>query len=152
MFPSGHAPGLPGISSSGRRQFPRLQLRGSAGFSPASLSSPSGKDARSERHDKEQKTRNNSPKNLTADPAEVKYDEVNAGRSHLRILHRHDSSREAAKECSPRRKPQLNIRTLEPSAKRRKKTLLTSSISPPHTTQSKSPRSQPPTSPTENKT
>src|SRR5438309_6856280 len=38
---------LPGISSSGRWQFPRLQLRGSAGFSPASLSSPSGKDARS---------------------------------------------------------------------------------------------------------
>jgi hypothetical protein len=33
-------------------------LRGSAGFSPASLSSPSGKDARSERNDKEQKEQN----------------------------------------------------------------------------------------------
>src|SRR5580700_395201 len=74
MIPSGHALGLPGISPSGRGQFPRLQLRGSAGFSPASLSSPSGKDARSERNDKEQKTiTNNSPKNLTAARAEVKY-------------------------------------------------------------------------------
>ena len=44
---SGVARGLPGIPS-GRGQFPRLQLRGSAGFAPASLSSPSGKDARSE--------------------------------------------------------------------------------------------------------
>jgi hypothetical protein len=33
---------------SGREQCPRLQLRGSAGFAPASLSSPSGEDARSE--------------------------------------------------------------------------------------------------------
>jgi len=47
-FPSVHAPGLPGISPSGRWQFPRLQLRGSAGFSPASLTSPSGEVARSE--------------------------------------------------------------------------------------------------------
>src|SRR5579864_2692752 len=38
---------------SGRGQFPRLQLRGSAGFAPASQSSPSGEDARSERHFKE---------------------------------------------------------------------------------------------------
>ena len=47
-FPSVHAPVLPGISPSGRWQFPRLQLRGSAGFSPASLTSPSGEVARSE--------------------------------------------------------------------------------------------------------
>jgi len=32
---------------SGRGQCPRLQLRGSAGIAPASLSSPSGEDARS---------------------------------------------------------------------------------------------------------
>jgi hypothetical protein len=37
-------PAFPEISSD-RRRFPRLQLRGSAGFAPASLSSPSGKDA-----------------------------------------------------------------------------------------------------------
>jgi len=43
-----HALGLPGTYPSGRWQFPRLQLRGSAGFSPASLSSPSGEDALSE--------------------------------------------------------------------------------------------------------
>jgi hypothetical protein len=41
-------PAFPGLTPSGRWQFPRLQLRGSAGFSPASQSSPSGKDARSE--------------------------------------------------------------------------------------------------------
>src|SRR5579863_7529484 len=35
--------------------FPRLQLRGSAGFTPASQSSPSGKDAPSEGYEKEQK-------------------------------------------------------------------------------------------------
>jgi len=33
--------------SSGHGQFPRLQLRDSAGFSPASLPSPSGEDTRS---------------------------------------------------------------------------------------------------------
>ena len=33
---------------SGRGQCPRLQLRGSAGITPASLSSPSGEDALSE--------------------------------------------------------------------------------------------------------
>ena len=44
---------FPGVPS-GRGQFPRLQLRGSAGFTPASLSSPSGKDARSEEDYKEQ--------------------------------------------------------------------------------------------------
>jgi hypothetical protein len=43
------ARGLPGITPSGREQFPRSQLRGSAGLAPASLSLPSGKDARSER-------------------------------------------------------------------------------------------------------
>jgi len=48
-------PAFPGTPPSGRWQFPRLQLRGSAGFPPASLSSPSGKDARSERSYKEQK-------------------------------------------------------------------------------------------------
>ncbi len=42
------ADGLPKNRPGGREQFPRLQLRGSAGFAPASLSSPSGKDARSE--------------------------------------------------------------------------------------------------------
>ncbi len=55
--PSVHALGLPGTLPSGRGQFPRLQLRGSAGFSPASLSSPSGKDARSEEHCKDQNNR-----------------------------------------------------------------------------------------------
>jgi len=40
--------------SSGREQCPRLQLRGSAGFTPASLSLPSGKDARPVCHDKDQ--------------------------------------------------------------------------------------------------
>ena len=39
---------FPGFVPSDRRRCPRLQLRGSAGFTPASLSSPSGKDARSE--------------------------------------------------------------------------------------------------------
>jgi hypothetical protein len=39
---------------SGRGPCPRLQLRGSAGFAPASLSLPSGKDARSELDSKEQ--------------------------------------------------------------------------------------------------
>src|SRR5436305_9684915 len=37
--------GLPGFGPSGRRRFPRLQLRGSAGFSPASLSSLSRRRA-----------------------------------------------------------------------------------------------------------
>jgi hypothetical protein len=36
-------------------KFPRSQLRGSAGFSPASLSLPSGKDAHTERILKERK-------------------------------------------------------------------------------------------------
>jgi hypothetical protein len=40
---------------SGSLQFPRLQLRGSAGFAPASLSLPSGKDAQTEGHFKERK-------------------------------------------------------------------------------------------------
>jgi hypothetical protein len=48
---------FPEFVPSGRRRCPRLQLRGSAGFTPASLSSPSGKDARSERNAKEQKQR-----------------------------------------------------------------------------------------------
>jgi hypothetical protein len=52
-----HAVALPGISPSGRWQFPRLQLRGSAGFAPASLSSPSGEDAHSEEHCKDQNNR-----------------------------------------------------------------------------------------------
>jgi len=42
---------------SGRRQFPRLQLRGSAGFAPASLSLPGGKDAHTYEHLKELKRR-----------------------------------------------------------------------------------------------
>ena len=42
------AAGLPGTHPSDQRRFPRLQLRGSAGFAPASLSSPSGEDARTE--------------------------------------------------------------------------------------------------------
>src|ERR1700730_8456616 len=68
MLPSDHALGLPGTRPSGRRQFPRLQLRGSAGFSPASLSSPSGEDARSERHHKEQDNfKTTAAKNLTAE-------------------------------------------------------------------------------------
>src|SRR5438309_7476043 len=37
--------GLPGFGPSDRRRFPRLQLRGSAGFSPASLSSLSRRRA-----------------------------------------------------------------------------------------------------------
>src|SRR5438270_12450474 len=37
--------GLPGFGPSGRRRFPRLQLRGSAGFAPASLSSLSRRRA-----------------------------------------------------------------------------------------------------------
>jgi hypothetical protein len=47
------ADGLPGISPSGRPRFSRLQLRGSAGIAPASLSSPQGKDAQTEGHFKE---------------------------------------------------------------------------------------------------
>ena len=54
------------IHSSGRRQFPRLQLRGSAGFAPASLSSLSSEDARS----KEPRLRLT---NVLAVPVEVKY-------------------------------------------------------------------------------
>jgi hypothetical protein len=47
------ANGLPGILSSDRLRFSRLQLRGSAGIAPASLSSPQGKDAQTEGHFKE---------------------------------------------------------------------------------------------------
>ena len=54
MLPSSAPAAFPRIPS-GRGQFPRLQLRGSAGLAPASLSSPSGKDARSEQACKEQK-------------------------------------------------------------------------------------------------
>jgi hypothetical protein len=43
--------------SSGLGQFPRLQLRDSAGFTPASLSSPRGEDAHTEGHEKERKQR-----------------------------------------------------------------------------------------------
>src|SRR5580692_5922455 len=39
------AGGLPGIRPSDRLRFSRLQLRGSAGVAPASLSLPRGKDA-----------------------------------------------------------------------------------------------------------
>jgi hypothetical protein len=49
------ADGLPGISPSDRLRFSRLQLRGSAGIAPASLSSPHGKDAQTEGHVKERK-------------------------------------------------------------------------------------------------
>src|ERR1700675_135661 len=52
---SGRAPCLPGIAPSGQGQFPRLQLRGSAGFAPASLSSLYGEDALSKCDGKEQK-------------------------------------------------------------------------------------------------
>jgi hypothetical protein len=45
--------GLPGNSPSDRLRFSRLQLRGSAGIAPASLSSPWGKDAQTEGHFKE---------------------------------------------------------------------------------------------------
>jgi hypothetical protein len=58
------ADSLPGISSSDRLRFPRLQLRGSAGIAPASLSSPQGKDAQTEGHFKEQKI--SSARNLLA--------------------------------------------------------------------------------------
>lgn len=51
------ADGLPGISPSGRPRFSRLQLRGSAGIAPASLSSPQGKDAQTEGHFKEREIR-----------------------------------------------------------------------------------------------
>jgi hypothetical protein len=47
------ADGLPGIASSDRLRFSRLQLRGSAGIAPASLSLPQGKDAQTEGHFKE---------------------------------------------------------------------------------------------------
>jgi hypothetical protein len=49
------ADGLPGIAPSDRLRFSRLQLRGSAGIAPASLSSPWGKDAQTEGHFKERK-------------------------------------------------------------------------------------------------
>jgi hypothetical protein len=49
------ADGLPGIAPSGRLRLPRLQLRGSAGIAPASLSLPPGKDAQTEGHFKERK-------------------------------------------------------------------------------------------------
>src|SRR5258706_2115360 len=45
--------GLPGIHPSGRLRSSRLQLRGSAGIAPASLSLPEGKDAQTEGHFKE---------------------------------------------------------------------------------------------------
>src|ERR1700679_1066382 len=48
------ADGLPGITPSDRLRCSRLQLRGSAGIAPASLSSPQGKDAQTEGHFKEQ--------------------------------------------------------------------------------------------------
>ena len=48
------AGGLPGNAPSGRLRFSRLQLRGSAGIAPASLSLPWGKDAQTEGHFKEQ--------------------------------------------------------------------------------------------------
>jgi hypothetical protein len=47
------ADGLPGIAPSGRLRFSRLQLRGSAGIAPASLSLPWGKDAQTKGHFKE---------------------------------------------------------------------------------------------------
>jgi len=47
------AGGLPGNAPSGRLRFSRLQLRGSAGIAPASLSLPRGKDAQTEGHFKE---------------------------------------------------------------------------------------------------
>jgi hypothetical protein len=50
------AGGLPGIALSGRLRFSRLQLRGSAGIAPASLSLPRGKDAQTEGHFKERET------------------------------------------------------------------------------------------------
>jgi hypothetical protein len=49
------ADGLPGINPSDRLRFSRLQLRGSAGIAPASLSSPRGEDAQTEGHFKERK-------------------------------------------------------------------------------------------------
>ncbi len=49
------ADGLPGNSPSDRLRFPRLQLRGSAGIAPASLSSLWGEDAQTEGHFKERK-------------------------------------------------------------------------------------------------
>ena len=47
------ADGLPGIASSDRLRFSRLQLRGSAGIAPASLSSSRDEDAQTEGHFKE---------------------------------------------------------------------------------------------------
>jgi hypothetical protein len=41
---------FPGVDPSDRLLFSRLQLRGSAGIAPASLSSPQGKDAQTEGH------------------------------------------------------------------------------------------------------
>jgi hypothetical protein len=49
------ADGLPGIPPSDRLRISRLQLRGSAGIAPASLSLPWGKDAQTEGHFKERK-------------------------------------------------------------------------------------------------
>ena len=49
------ADGLPGNVPSDRLRCSRLQLRGSAGIAPASLSSPQGKDAQTEGHFKERK-------------------------------------------------------------------------------------------------
>jgi hypothetical protein len=51
---------FPGFVPSGRRRCPRLQLRGSAGFTPASLFSPSGENARSERLEKSKTASNES--------------------------------------------------------------------------------------------
>src|ERR1700721_2541270 len=50
------------VDPSDRLRFSRLQLRGSAGIAPASLSSPHGKDAQTERTF--QRTRNTGVRNL----------------------------------------------------------------------------------------
>jgi hypothetical protein len=55
LGPPTSADGLPGIAPSDRLRFSRLQLRGSAGIAPASLSLPQSKDAQTERHFKELK-------------------------------------------------------------------------------------------------
>jgi hypothetical protein len=58
LVPTEHpivADGLPREFPSDRLRFSRLQLRGSAGIAPASLSSPRGEDAQTEGHFKEQR-------------------------------------------------------------------------------------------------
>src|SRR5271165_3435035 len=138
MFPFTNARGLPGISPSGREQFPRLQLRGSAGFSPASLSSPSGKDARSERYDKDQKQ---PPQESNGRPC----------RSQIwwPILAAFFAAR-VGMLISIRYLESISTQATTNSVSRQ--ACLTFSTSPPHTAQSKSPRSPPPRSPEENKT